>query len=114
MDNLNLINIDYLKKSYFKALLPLPEINEFLKEFHSRELESASKTLISLFDATITSEIIEHLKSTQDKQNFLRLIQEDYANPAILEFLKQVIPDVEQLIQESLITTLRSAKKVIL
>lgn len=114
MDDLNLINIDYFKKSYYKALLPLNEINTFLSLFEAREIDSATKTLISLFDTAITKTILSHLDSTEDKQKFLRLLQDDYSSPAILDFLTDTFPGSEELIRQTLERTLLSAKKSIL
>lgn len=114
MEDLNLINIDYFKKSYYKALLPLNEINVFLSMFEGREIDSATKTLISLFDTSITKTILSHLDSVNDKQNFLRLLQDDYSSPAVLDFLTDTFPGSEELIRQTLERTLLSAKKSLL
>lgn len=114
MDSIDLINIDYFKKSYYRALLPLPEINSFLKGFEARELESATKTLISLFDVTITKVVLTNLDALTEKQEFLRLAQDDYANPGIMDFLTHTVPGIEELITQTLERTLLSAKRAIL
>ncbi len=114
MDELDLINIDYFKKSYYKALLPLPQINEFLKEFESREIDTVTKTLIALFDVSITKTLLLNLEQREDQEEFLRLIQNDYTNPAIFDFLTDKFPGSEELIKQTLERTLLSAKKAIL
>lgn len=114
MNSIDLINIDYFKKSYYKALLPLPEINDFLKQFAEREVEAVTKTLISLFDVALTTVVIANLDSLKTKQEFLRLVQDDYSSAAIMDFLSQVIPNIEELITQTLERTLLSAKRTIL
>jgi len=114
MDNLDLINIDLFKQSYYKAFLPLKEINEFLSLFNPREHDKATKTLISLFDTSLTKTILANLDSITNKHDFLRLAQDDYSEPKIMEYLEGKLPDVKELITQSLERTLLSAKKVIL
>jgi len=54
MDNLEFINIDLFKQSYYKGMLPLTSINDFLKDFDSREIDAVTKTLISIFELPIS------------------------------------------------------------
>lgn len=114
MDNIDLINVDYFKKSYYKAILPLKEINNFLESFQSHELDTVTKTLISLFDTVITKVILLNLDSLSEKQDFLRLLQDDYSSPAIMDFLTDKFPGSEELIKQTIERTLLSAKKSIL
>lgn len=114
MDELNLISIDYFKKSYYKSLLPLPQINEFLKKFESQEIDVVTKTLISLFDTVLTKTILNNLQTLEKKQAFLRIAQDDYSSPAILDFLTDEFPGSETLIKQTLERTLLSAKSAIL
>ncbi len=113
MENKNLINVDYFKKSYYRALLPLDEINGLLKQFEERELEAVTQTVISLFDTAVTRTILSTLETPQAKQEFLRLAQDDYSSPAILDFLTDTFPGSEELIKQTLERTLLSAKKAI-
>lgn len=114
MDELNLINIDYFKQSYYKAILPLAEINEFLAYFDNREVDSVTKTLIAIFDVAITKTVLANLSNDDDKKEFLRLAQDDYSSNKILEFLVDKFPGSEELLKQTLERTLLSAKKVIL
>lgn len=114
MNNIDLINIDYFKKSYYKALLPLKEINTFLEGFKSHEVDNVTKTLISIFDTAITKAVLTNLKSLSEKQDFLRLLQDDYSNPAVINFLTDKFTDSEELIKQTIERTLLSAKKSIL
>lgn len=114
MDKLDLINIDYFKMSYYKSLLPLVEINDFLKNFEAREVDTATKTLISIFDTNITKTILSNLDSIEEKQEFLRIIQENYTNNSIMDFLTDKFPGSEELIKQTLERTLLSAKRAIL
>ncbi len=114
MENNNLINVDYFKKSYYKALLPLDQINTFLNQFDQRELEMVTQTLIALFDTAVTKTIFDTLETQQDKQEFLRLAQDNYTSPVILDFLTDKFPGSEELILQTLERTLLSAKKAIL
>ena len=110
----NLINVDYFKKSYYKAFLPLNQINAFLQLFDERELDGVNKTIVALFDTAVTKTIVATLETTADKQEFLRLAQDDYSSPAILDFLIDKFPGSEELILQTLERTLLSAKKAIL
>lgn len=114
MDTLEFITIEAFSKNYYKALLPLEKINAFLSVFDSRELEIATNTLISLFDTALTKAILANLHSTEQKQEFLRLIQDDYSSPTIMDYLIELFPNSEKLIMETLERTLLSAKKAIL
>ncbi|GIK83918.1 MAG: hypothetical protein BroJett025_05400 [Patescibacteria group bacterium] len=114
MKTLDLINIDSFKQNYYKALLPLEEINAFLGQFEERELEAATQSLISLFDVAITKTVLLNLDSVPEKQEFLRLAQDDYTSPAVLDFLIDTFPGSEELIKQALERTLLSAKKAIL
>lgn len=114
MNNIDLINVDYFKKSYYKAVLPLEEINNFLESFQTHELDNITKTLISLFDTTVTKVILKNLDSLSNKQDFLRLLQDDYTSSAIMDFLTDKFTGSEDLIKQTIERTLLSAKKSIL
>lgn len=114
MDTLEFITIEAFAKNYYKALLPLEKINAYLSVFEPRELEAATNTLISLFDTALTKSILTNLESTEQKQEFLRLIQDDYSSPAIMDYLIELFPNSEELLVQTLERTLLSAKKAIL
>ena len=114
MENKNLINVDYFKKSYYRALLPLDEINDLLQQFEERELEAVTQTIISLFDTAVTTTILNTLETLETKQEFLRLAQDDYSSPAIFDFLTDLFPGSEELIKQTLERILLSAKKAIM
>jgi len=114
MDNLEFINIDLFKQSYYKGMLPLTSINDFLKDFDSREIDAVTKTLISIFDVAITKTILNNLEEISDKQEFLRLTQADYSSNDIMDFLTDKFPGSEELIKQTLERTLLSAKRAIL
>jgi hypothetical protein len=114
MNNIDLINVDYFKKSYYKAILPLKEINNFLENFQEHEIDAVTKTLISLFDTSITKAVLANLSSLSEKQDFLRLIQDNYTSPSIMDFLTDKFPGSEELIKQTIERTLLSAKKSIL
>jgi hypothetical protein len=114
MNNIDLINVDYFKKSYYKAILPLKEINNFLENFQEHEVDSVTKILISLFDTAITKVILSNLDDLNEKQDFLRLIQDDYSSPLIMDYLTDKFPGSEELIKQTIERTLLSAKKSIL
>ncbi|MBU0974346.1 hypothetical protein KKD03_01445 [Patescibacteria group bacterium] len=111
--NNNLINVDYLKQVYYKSLLPLDKINEFLAIFENKYADDATKILISIMNIAIASTLLDNFENQEDKKQFLRLCQDDYHNPKILDFLIDKFPDSQQNILESIERSLLSAKKFI-
>ncbi len=112
--NDNLINVDYLKKVYYKSLLPLDKINEFLIFFEKEYADEATKILISIMNIAITSNLLDNFESLEDRKQFLRLCQDDYQNPKILDFLIDKFPDSQHNILESIERSLLSAQKFII
>lgn len=111
--NDNLINVDYLKLVYYKSLLPLDKINDFLKLFKNEDSDDVTKILISIMNIAITSSLLDNFESLEDKKQFLRLCQDDYQNPRILDFLIDKFPDSQQNILESIERSLLSAQKFV-
>lgn len=91
-------------------MLPLEDINQFLQDFESHEVDEVTKTLIVIFDTAITKKVLSSLDSLEEKQTFLRLLQDDYSSPEILDFLIDTFPGSEALITETLERTLLAAK----
>jgi len=112
--NNNLINVDYLKQVYYKSLLPLDKINEFLVFFENDHADEVTKVLISIMNVAITSTLLDNFETLDDKKQFLRLCQDDYQNPKILDFLIDKFPDSQQNILESIERSLLSAQKFII
>jgi len=111
--NNSLINVDYFKQVYYKSLLPLDKISDFLTLFEKEDLNQATKVLISILNITITNSLLDNFKNLEDKKKFLRLCQDDYQNPKILDYLIDKFPVTKQGILEIIERTLLSAKKVI-
>lgn len=109
----NRINVDLFKRCYYKSLLPIDKINEFLQLFSESEIEQVTKTLISIFDVTITKNVLLNLETSEDKQSYLRLLQEDYSSPMILDYLIDQFPKSSELISESIDRALLSATTAI-
>lgn len=111
--NNNLINVDFFKLVFYKSLLPLDKINDFLTNFEETEVDHASQILISILNLNITSALLDDFENLEDKKQFLRLCQDDYQSPKILDFLIEKFPDSQQMIVENIERSLLSAKKAI-
>lgn len=111
--NENRIQVDYFKNSYYKAFLPLADINTFLHSFNEREIDSVTQVLISLLDVTITKSLLNILPSSDSKQEFLRLCESEYTSPKILDYLNSYSTDIEKIITETIDRTLLAAKRAI-
>lgn len=111
--NNELINVDYYKKVYYKSLLPLDKINDFLKLFDESETDRVSRNLISLLNLSVTGSLLLNFTSTDEKTQFLRLCQDDFQNPKILDFLIKKFPDIEHNILENIERTILSTEKFI-
>ena len=109
----NLINVDYFKKVYYKSLLPLDKINDFLGLFDKNEVDHTTKILISILNTTITDTLLDDFETLEDKKQFLRLCQDNYQSPKILDRLVDEFPGSEQIIIEIIERTLLSAKKAV-
>lgn len=111
--NEELINIDYLKNLYFKSLLPLDKVSDFISMFDKENYDRATATLISILNLAVTSSLLENFHSIEEKQEFLRLCQDDYQDPKILDFLTDKFPDSQHNIQETIDRTILFAKMMI-
>lgn len=109
----NKINVDHFKRCYYRSLLPLEKINEFLVKFSDSEIEQTTKSLIALFDVAITKTVLINLETQENKETFLRLLQEDYQSPEILDFLIDQFPRSKELLTETIERTLLSANTAI-
>ena len=107
--NDNLINVDYFKQVFYKSLLPLDKINDFLLLFEKEDSDYATKILISILNVAIVDSLLDELNNVEDKKEFLRLCQDDYQSPKILDYLVDKFPDSQQNITESIERTLLSA-----
>jgi len=65
-------------------------------------------------NVAITSTLLDNFETLDDKKQFLRLCQDDYQNPKILDFLIDKFPDSQQNILESIERSLLSAQKFII
>lgn len=109
----NLINVDHFKRVYYKALLPLDKINDFLHGFNKKEIETVTITLISIFDVSISDVLLDKLSSFENKVEFLRLCQDDYSNLKILDYLIDKFPDSEEIIKETIDRSLLASKTAV-
>jgi hypothetical protein len=109
----NLINVDHFKMTFYKAFLPLDQINSFLSKFTPKEVEAVTKVLISIFDTEIVKTLLENFDSTEQKQQFLRLLESKESSETIMNFLIDTFPGSEALITETLERTLLSASSAI-
>lgn len=112
MDN-NLINVDLFKKVFYKSLLPLEKINVFLEGFDQEEVEDVTLVLISILNTSIINTLLDDFPNLEDKKAFLRLCQDDFQSPKILDFVIDKFPGVEEVILETIEKTLLSANKAV-
>lgn len=111
--NENRIQVDYFRNSYYKAFLPLADINTFLHSFNEREIDTVTQVLISLLDVAITKSLLTLLPTSEAKQEFLRMCENEYSSPAIIDYLHNHSADIEKIITETIDRTLLAAKRAI-
>ena len=111
--NNNLINVDYFKQIYYRAILPLDKINDFLSFFEKEDVDHATRVLISILNVTTTNSLLDKFKSLEEKKKFLRLCQDDFRDAKILDYLIDKFPGSEQNILETIERTLLSAKMTV-
>ncbi|MCB9812889.1 MAG: hypothetical protein H6772_00640 [Pseudomonadales bacterium] len=109
--NNNLINVDYFKKVFYKSLLPLEKINEFLSTLNAENVDPVTEVLISIFNVRIIDTLLEDFDDLEDKKQFLRMCQDDFQNPKILDFLVEKFPGSQEIISETIERTILSANK---
>lgn len=111
--NTDKINIDRLSRVFYRRLLPVEKINAFLHALPEREVDAATDTLMACFDIAVARVVLANCSALEQKQQYLRLCQDDYANPEILDFLIDAFTDSETILTQAIQRTLVAAQTAI-
>jgi hypothetical protein len=100
MEN-NLIDVDQFKKTFYRAYLPFEQINDYLQSFENHEVEPATQFLISLINFRLIDHTFNQLKTPTEKQKLLRLCQDDFSSPEIIDYINSKTTNLENLVNET-------------
>lgn len=112
-ENLDTIIIEAYTGLFYKSLIPIPKVAAFLALFSEEDREAATQTLIGCWNYTICQAVLANCGSVEQKQQFLRMCQEDFSNPEILDFLIDAFVGSTTLISQTMQRTLIAAQAAI-